>query len=314
MFSKMAWPNFFAQCPQGVPQERPPLVLLEVADVYLEQVAAERIKQAFQPYVVWGPDLPDAWAEQNLLSADLFRQERPFLVLAAGKVATGIKEFWQRKKFSHGHNEVIFLLGRGHTWPEAFKKMPDVLWVQVEGPRFWEAPALVKFLCQERHLHLAPAIEQYLGQSLPAQCREICAALDLLALQQAAQPDLTLEQVQALLHPAPESMFSLAALWGRQQQRLALQKILAVEDDAYWASCFSFLSGHLLKIADPSYWSLKKKKSSKYDQEIQQASKLWNEAKLRRDLRLLGRWEQQALEHDPLLPTELRLAQRNIFV
>jgi hypothetical protein len=122
-----------------------------------------------------------------------------------------------------------------------------------------------------------------------------------------------LAQVQAWLAPPAENIFTLATWWGRSQQAQALAKILATPDEAYWASCFSFLSGHLLKIADPTYWSLKKKKSSKYDQEIQQASKLWTQEQLCRDLRLLAKWEQMALAHDPLLVTELRNAQINTY-
>ena len=314
MFSKLSWLNYFNQYPLGLPSDRPNLVLLEIEDIYLEHYSLERLQVALRPYKVWGNELEDDWAEQNLLSADLFRGERPFLVMAASKVAPGIKEFFLRGKFSKGHLSVIFLLGHAAVWPEEFKLMPQALWLKVEAPKFWEAPALVNFLGQEKKLPMTPAVKAYLGQSLPAEVGKIDAALNLLALHYppskgSPHPALNPTAAAQLLGPPAENIFQLAALWGRHQQKQVLAKLLAKEDFVYWANCFSFLSNHLLRLADPTYWQLKKKKSSKYDQEIMQASKTWPEPMIQHDLRLLQTWECQALARDPILASQLRLAQ-----
>ena len=315
MFSKLNWPQYFAQYPAGLPAARPNLILLEIDDVYLERQAVQRLQHHLKPYLVWGNELADDWAEQNLLSGDLFREERPILVLAAGKVAAGIKEFFQRAKFSQGHRPVIFLLGKSPVWPEEFKTSAQALWLKVEGPKFWEAPALVNFFIQEKKLHFSSAVKSYLAQTLPAESAKIDAACHLLALHYPSQndaphPDLTPAAAAQLLGPPVENIFNLAALWGRHQQKQVLAKILAQEDFVYWANCFGLLSNHLLKLADPTYWQWKKKKSSKYDQEIMQASKSWSDSDLQHDLRLLQTWECQALARDPLLADQLRQAQR----
>ncbi len=314
MFSKLAWPNYFAQYATGLPPQAPRLVLLEIEDIFLERQAIKRLKTHLRPYVVWGNELSATWAEQNLLSGDLFREERPYLVLAASKVAPGVKEFFLRGKFSQGHNPVIFLLGAEPAWPDTFKTMAHGLWLKVEGPKFWEAPALVNFLIQENNFVFSPALKAYLGQVLPAQPGKILAALNLLALHYPAtsaapHPDLTPAVAATLLGPPVENIFNLAALWGRHQQKQVLAKLLEQEDYVYWANCFSFLSNHLLRLADPSYTQLKKKRPSKYDQEILQASKTWPEEAIKHDLRLLQTWECQALARDPLLGEQLRLAQ-----
>ena len=100
--------------------------------------------------------------------------------------------------------------------------------------------------------------------------------------------------------------FSLASTFSTRKLKMFYQEIVDQDwDFDSLRSFFGFMQSHLLKIMDPSYIQ-GKARPSKYDKEIEMASRSWNQSELDAFIKLFGKLEIQAKKRSPELRGNLR--------
>ena len=317
MHSKWQVWDFFSSFPAGgwgtlqgkvVLQAFDPLALRLMKDHLLENV-----EKANRPVLVDGPELKADWVEEQFLMLGLFGNTESYVVNRCEESNTAVKELFLREDLMLDNRVLAFATMSESPFIEKVLKQDNVHHVQIEAPRFWETAKLVDFLCSHHRLPMKHEAKQYLLQAVEPEFMPLYDACRLIKLNHPEAKEVGLREVQALVGVERLDQFGLATDMGKKAWRPFFYLLLDVEHEpARLIQVFSFLQGHLLRLADASYLK-DKARLSQYDKEIQGLAKIWRPREVRETLRRLQSWEIAAKSKDPMLLTKLRQARLKVL-
>ncbi len=317
MHSKWQVWDFFSSFPAGgwsslqgkvVLQAFDPLALRLLKDHLLQGVAG-----VGRPHVAAGNELRPDWVEDQFLSLGLFGNTESWIINGVEEAPATVKELFLRDDLILDGRILAFACTSESPTIKKLLKQHSVQHVQIEAPRFWETAKLVDFLCSFHQLPLKLDAKQYLLQAVEHEFMPLFDACRLVKLNHPEAREVSVDQVKELLGVERLDQFALATDMGKKAWGPFFDRLLSVErDDDRYRQVFSFLQGHLLRLADPSYLK-DKARLSNYDKEIQALGKIWRPAEVREMLRRFQSWEISAKAKDPMLLTKLRLARLKVL-
>lgn len=317
MHSKWQVWDFFSSFPAGgwstlqgkvVLQAFDPLALRLMKDHLLHGV-----EKSTRPVLLDGPELKADWVEEQFLVMGLFGNFESYVVNRPDETPAGVKDVFLREDLMLDNRVLAFACLSESAFIKKILKQDNVHHVQIEAPRFWETAKLVDFLCSHHRLPLKHEAKQYLLQAVEPEFMPLYDACRLIKLNYPELKEVGLKEVEEVVGVDRLDQFALATEMGKKAWRPFFERLLDVDHEpARLIQVFSFLQGHLLRLADPSYLD-GKARLSQYDKEIQGLAKIWRPREVRETLRRLQTWEIAAKTKDPMLLTWLRQARLKVL-
>jgi len=180
--------------------------------------------------------------------------------------------------------------------------------IVMEAPRFWEMDKLIDFLTRFFRLPLDFEAKKFITQAIE---HELSAFYDVFRLIKLNYPEKTsvgIEDIKPLIDQERLDQFALATDLAKKKYSSFFERLLAVPFEfERMRFIMSFLQGHFIKVADPSYLE-GKARLSQYDKEILALSKGWRREEIKHLLTLLQDWEMDSKMKNSLLETNIRQA------
>ncbi len=307
-FKYFPW-EIFKNHPHIVDLKRPGLYGICCYDPFVEKIIINSIprkKLGAELAIVAGSEISRDWLEVNLRESDLFSGQRAFLVLQADEIGKQAQKFLIEEDWDWGQRFFIMAFRPESQFFDLLEEKQTGDFFKVEAPRFWEGAKLLRFLCEKTNVVISPLVQNYLLDSVPNTAGDLIHALKILALHFPQTSQITVVQAQSVISPQRLDQFELASIFGRREFKKFF-KILINTDLDFDAqrSFFSFMQGHLCKLADPSYIQ-KKRKPSQYDRKILTQSGRFNLGELREYMHFFGRLEILSKQKSPYLINILR--------
>lgn len=317
MHSKWQIWDFFSSFPAGGWSSLQGKVVLQAFDPLALRLLKDHllagVEKSARPVLVDGPELRNEWVEEQFLMLGLFGNTESYVVNRPEEAPAGVKEILLREDLMLEGRVLAFATTGETPFIKKLLKTPGVQHIQIEAPRFWEIAKLLDFLCSHHRLPLKHEAKQYLLEAAPQEFMPLYDACRLVKLNYPDAKEVGLREVRELVGMERLDQFALATDMGKKAWRPFLERMLDVEHDSTrLIQVFSFLQGHLLRLADTSYLK-DKARLSQYDKEIQTLAKIWRPRDVRETLRRLQSWEIAAKTKDPMLQTKLRLARLKVL-
>jgi DNA polymerase III delta subunit len=239
---------------------------------------------------VHAKDLTIDWFESTFQNLSLFATDDAYFILGCEQLKADVKK-WIQENFNDGlekdlvfHSKKKFELKLGGT--TISNKLV------IKEPPFWEHGRLLNFLAQNEGMKLSPDASNLLLERIEGTTHALVNALNILKL--VAGESISYEDVDREISKAHIDQFKLATLFNKKQMKEFFGLLINTEltKDDFQKVAF-FMSSHIQKIIDPTYMN-KKKKLSKYDREIESASRSWNKKQLLNSLVLFQELEKKS--------------------
>jgi hypothetical protein len=276
----------------------------EIEPIILKRLPVQKYS-ADQKRVVLGDQLTRDWIERYLMAEDLFSAQESFLVLHAQNIPVdGLN--YLKEHGDHIVKDVLFSFTKETKSLSSFFKDVPFAFHRIGAPKFYESGKLLSFLAAEFGGTLHYEVQNYLLEALDNDVESFVNALQKLTNHYSDLSKVTPDQVRSVVGVSRLDQFKMAQALSQKKFKFFFEKLSQTQlDFEQWRELFSFLQGHLLKLADPSYMQ-NKKRLSKYDQEIKSASKLWSEEELLHFSKYFIERETEAKQKSFLLTANLR--------
>ena len=298
-FEKVANDLYFSQ-------DKRPLVI-KVDDSFLEDISFSLISKKVNSFSrVDGAKLSRDFFEENFQTLDLFSEKKAYAVRAAEKMP---KESWiylEENFFSLDNNDLIFFFsGKDKLFNDLKKKLSAFSFLTINGPMFWEDRDLFNFLSSHFRLRFEPAAMKKILDLTGGESSSLQEIFSILSIYE--DKLISEKMVTEFLECTHLDRFALASQFSNKDFGKFYSKLLEFSDDyTNLQGFFSFMQGHLNKMLDPSYVD-KKKKLSRYDQDIVRFSRGWHQDGLIRGIEHFSELEILAKRKDDFLKEKLRL-------
>ena len=217
--------------------------------------------------------------------------------------------FFREQEWSWGQRFGVMVFAPRSAFFEALKKEKKGQLFKIEAPRFWEGEKLWEFICQKMSVRFSPPVRRYLLDSLPHEVRDFIGVIKHLKLHFPDTGKITLEEIESIVEPSTLNSFELATVFNEKKFNVFFEFLWKTHlDFDTLRSFFSFMQGHLGRLADPSYLQ-KKRTRSRYDKSIEFFSQKFNLEELRTYCRLFGELEILAKQKSLKLKGALRWEQ-----
>jgi DNA polymerase III delta subunit len=273
-------------------------------DCFMERVVIQTLEDKYTK--AYGPDLTIGWLEDNVISPGLFGSTGPYLILESDKMNAKVKTFLAEADLENtlaSDNQLLFF---------THKKIADksltgaINQVTYEGPKFWEMNKYVDVLADFFNLSLNPQVKNYITNAVEGTAENYYNALMIISSYK-TQGDISIDLVKKLIRPQHLNNFDLADLFNAKNMKRFFISLLVIENDYdVYRTFFSFIQGHIVKMMDTGY-TASKKKLSKYDQSIVNASRRWSREELNHYLELFAHFEILSKQRNDWLRDEIRL-------
>lgn len=245
---------------------------------------------------------PD-WIEDNLQTLGLFGNTESYIFQSCDELS---KQSVAQITDSELLIDDRFLVCIGYKdshWKDIFKL--EGQHHTIEAPKFWEFNRLLDFLIDELELRLDLEAKGYILHNINHSISDFWNALNLLKINFSHGQSLNINHVREILETSRFDQFELASLYSKKQLPKFYSELVRIDPDLKSLSrFFSFMQGHLIKIEDPSYCQ-NRPRLSKYDKEIQMASKLWKKEELIGHIKRFSELEILAREKSATLSSRL---------
>jgi hypothetical protein len=245
------------------------------------------------------------WIEEEFKSLSLFSESENFFIHQANDLTTELIDIFSSIQLT---DRFIILSFENElaSWKKVIKD-EKIQAITIELPKFWEMNKLLDFCCHYLKLRLSHDSKTWIIEVLENNLPTFYNACFLLKLNHPDPHELGLGEVQKLLVSEKVDHFVMASLFSKKKKKEFYRKISLFQNDFdKMRSLFLFMQSHLLKVADPSYLSLKSKLTN-YDKEIQTTSKLWAMEDLLSEIARFNKLEILSKKKDSNLWHELKL-------
>lgn len=248
---------------------------------------------------------PD-WIEDNLLSLGLFGNNDSYYIIQADQMPKASYDLLLSNQLMVDKRVIILNFDKETPQKKKLDSADHIQGFKIEAPKFWDFNKLLDFMADMMEVRISFETKNFILTSIAHEPLEFFNALSILSVNFPDVTEVTLLQAQSVLSISRFDQFELASLFSRKKFSDFYEKVLLIEDDFdTLRQLFNFMQSHMIKIADPSFIE-KKKRATKYDNEIKQCSKLWNQAGLDKVIRGFGRLELLAKQKSPDLLLSLK--------
>jgi hypothetical protein len=246
------------------------------------------------------------WIEEEFQTLSLFGDSDNFFIHQAQDLSSDLIESFSKLELQNRFVLLSFETENA-TWKKLLKEN-KLDFLQLESPRFWELYKLLDFVCTYLRLPLSYEAKTWILDSLENNLGAFYNACSLLKLNHPDAKEVSVNQVKELLTLEKLDQFALAGLFCRKKNADFFEKLVALEGDfEKMRGFFLFMQGHLIKLADTSYFA-NKPRLNQYEKDLQNASRLWKSSEVLREVARMNHWELLCKKKDARLWHELRLA------
>lgn len=298
--------DFFKNHPKILDGKNTGLYSFFFPDPYTSKIAKDILDKHQPLRVMAATEVTPEWLEENLCTLSLFGGNESYYIPQAEDLPKASQEYIIERygDFSSQYFILCFLKD------SAFRKKITALngkHLTIEAPKFWEMDKFFDFLADYYQVRLAYEAKQFFLEIIAHEPSSFHVALNIVKLNFSHQSEVSLDDLKTVLEQGRLDQFSLASLFSRKEKVKFFEKLLKADPDFdTLRQFFSFLQGHLIKLADPRLLE-KKPRPSKYDKEIIGHSKLWKIEELQKEIRFFANLEILSKEKNPSLFQELRV-------
>jgi hypothetical protein len=311
LFKNKPW-DFFKENPSILNQKKAGFLSIFCQDPFIERIIHQRIKQELVKIegnlkFVLGGEITIDWLEDNYVIPGLFSGTEAFLVLHAEDLSAKVQDYILEHQIDFSENLLILSFTKKAKFFDKLTKNKEGNYFKIEMPMFWEGDRLLDFYCHEMRMNLSRRVREFLLESIPHESEHIVNSLKIIRVHLGNGNDKDLKEIKELIVATKFDKFRLAHLFSEKKKAPFFKELLKLKlPKEELMLFFSFMQGHLLKVSDPSYTEFKKGKLSKYDKEILQSSKHWNDDELKREINFFSKMQIKAKSGSVFLTDELR--------
>lgn len=295
--------------PQVIRPQYRGIVAIATSDAFIERLLIKKLPRAElgMPLSFYRPDeLSISMVEQELSGMDLFQSPRSFYVTSSQELSKEVQKGLLDLAPSIDDRLVALFFSRENDFFQKLFRKEGVETISVTAPHFRDNARYLQFLADEMRVQLDPQVFDYLLKAYNLDTAQYIEALNIIRLHSSsAGKVLTAEQVKSLLVSQDIDIFYMTRIYCEKKFTLFYQELLKFADDFNTLRMlFSFLSGHLLKLKDPSFLYSKNYLNA-WDKAIISSSKLWQPHELDREIEQMNRLEVLAKSQDIWLKSRL---------
>lgn len=256
-----------------------------VGNIFYKKITAE---ENFR--ILSGSEITNVWIEENLCSLSLFGNSDYFLINHAELISKNSLEEILQRASEFSERLVVLIFTKDVPLRKKIMELEGTH-ISIEPPKFWEMDKLLEFFSDQLGVRLGFEAKQYILEAIPQESSSIYTALSMLKLNYPNQSEISITQTEAVLTETKLDQFLLANFYSRKEKIKFYEKLLSIEFEFdKFRSFFSFMQGHLMKLADPTLLN-KKPRLTKYDKDILANSKLWKLTELKNEIRFFSELE-----------------------
>lgn len=298
--------DFFKNHPTIVGTQTSGLYSFSFPDPYTAKIAKDILDKNFELRVMAASEVTPEWIEENLCSLSLFGGRESYYIPQADDFSKATQEYFIERFKDFNTQYFILSFLKDNQFRKKITGLAGKHFI-VEAPKFWEMDKFIDFLADHYEVRLSYEAKQFFLEIISHEPASFHVALNIVKLNFSHQSEISLEDLKTVLVQGRLDQFSLASLFSRKEKVKFFEKLLKAEADYdTLRQFFSFLQGHLIKLADPKLLE-KKPRPSKYDKEIISLSKLWKLEELQKEIRFFSQLEILSKEKNPSLFQQIRM-------
>jgi len=281
-------------------------------DAFIEKILVTKIRRSLKHTdevfkSIFAGDLTTDWWENEFGQLQLFAHHDSFIIHHCENLTKDCIDFFQQNDFTLGERAVVFIFNKKTDFYENLAAQNPTRSTQLEAPKFWEWDKMFNFLAQEMRVPLSTEVQDYLLQNLVPGCNEFVTALNSLRNIDTRGQALSLTAVRELIVPGRIDQFALAKLFSQKKKKEFFTRLIEINVDYKdWQLFFSFMQGHLLKLAGTELLQ-NKKRLTQYDHQLIHDAKNWTSLEVDRAAQYFGKLQIMAKKNDSFLREEIRL-------
>ncbi|MDA9793208.1 hypothetical protein N9B72_01360 [Bacteriovoracaceae bacterium] len=309
MHSKWQVWDFFRTNPEGVGLSKG-MYSFSFFNSFFQKILLDKLKVSKQlqgSYRLFtGKDCTREWVENNLMSLSLFGDTDSYIIIRSEEIPKDAIDLLLEQDLNISERFLVFFFEKECVSSKAIAKNKSITSHNIEEPKFWEFNKLLDFMASIYEIGLSFDVKNLILTTITHNAYEFSNALNILKLNYPDVVEVNLSMAKSVLSINRFDQFELATLVSNKRSSKFYEQVIEIgEDYNLLRSVFSFLQGHLIKIADPSYTE-KKARLSKYDKEILASSRLWKQHELTAVVRKFSEYELLAKQKNAYLLQDLK--------
>ena len=309
MHSKWQIWDFFHSYPRGTFNELQGKVVLQAFEPLALRMMKDHLLAGIEekPKFLAGNEITMNWLEDEFQALGLFGNSTSYIINNPDEMNINCKDFLLRDDLLLDGRRLVFAFYSDSPYLKKLLKS-QVSSVVMESPRFWETDKLIDFLTRYFRLPLDFEAKKLITGAVEQELSSLYDIFRLIKLNYPDKTSVSYEDVKLLINQERLDQFALATDLAKKKYAQFFERLLSVafEFDRM-RFIFSFLQGHFVRLADPSYLSAKAR-HSQYDKEIISLSKGWSSPEIVSLLNTLQHWEMESKMKSSTLETQLRQA------
>ena len=274
-------------------------------DPYLMKVIHEKIQESLTIKTLSASQVTTDWLNDNLCTLSFFGESDNFLITSADEIQKDVIEFFLDNTPDLNSRHLVFFFNKETPFRKKLQGLGGNH-ININPPKFWEMDKFLDFLCSYYKVRLAYDAKQYFLEVTENNSSQFHVAMNILSLNYSQQKEVSVEDLKSVIQQNRLDQFYLANLYSRKEKNKFYEKLMNLEADFEdLRMFFSFLQGHLMKLADTKVIE-KKAALSKYDKEIISMSKLWTTSEIQASLEEFSKLEILCKSRNDLLFQKIR--------
>lgn len=297
--------DFFKNHPKILDVKHTGLYSFFFPDPYTAKIAKDILDKHQNLRVIAASEVTPEWLEENLCTLSLFGGSESYYIPQAEDLSKAAQEHILERYVDFNTQYFILCFLKDSAFRKKITSLNGKHLV-IEAPKFWEMDKFFDFLADYYEVRLAYEAKQFFLEIITHDPSSFHVALNIVKLNFSHQSEVSLDDLKSVLEQGRLDQFALASLFSRKEKVKFFEKLLKADPDFdTLRQFFSFLQGHLIKLADPRLLE-KKPRPSKYDKEIIGLSKLWKTDELKNEIRFFASLEILSKEKNQVLFQQLR--------
>lgn len=291
-------------------------------DAYLSQALTDEIKLHHNVQPLLASELELSWFEEKFQGMSMFSlfegqgensKNQVFLVLESQNLSKEIISFLSDRHESQDWGEDKFLFIFTGKLPAPTKKFVDIVSKhhsvnEIKTPKFWENRKLFELFAKKFDLDFELEAKTYLLDILEKDSATYFNTFSALKPYDEIGKPISAKLVKSLIGKSHIEVFDLAKKFSQKRIKEFFKDLLRTDlDYDELRGVFFFLQNHAIKIYDPTYMK-GKSRLSKYDEEIKNASKVWNNTDLEKWIDFFSECEIECKTKSFLMEQKIREA------
>ncbi len=309
MHSKWQIWDFFQSYPKGSFNDLKGKIVLQAFEPLALRLMKDHLLAGVEekPKHLAGSDITLSWLEDEFQSLGLFGNTTSYIINNPDDMNQACKDFLLRDDLILDERRLAFAFYSDSPYLKKIMKT-TVASVVLEAPRFWEMEKLIDFLSRFFRLPLDFEAKKLITQAVEHELSSLYDVFRLIKLNYPEKTSIGLNDVKELIDQERLDQFALATDLAKKKYSAFFDRLLSVSFDFdRLRFILSFLQGHFVRVADPSYLD-GKARLSQYDKEILALARGWQLEEVKQLLLLLQAWEMDCKMKNSNLQTELRQA------